>query len=212
MAMASDLLDGRPNAKNLKDLPRLVTSCRACPLWRNTTQGVAGEGPTGAQLILVGEQPGDQEDRAGKPFVGPAGAILDKALRQAKLPREQTYVTNAVKHFKHELRGKRRLHKRPDPGEIEACKWWLSEELRILKPKVAVALGATAARALIGRTVTISRVRGTSLAAGQIEVVVTAHPSFILRVPDDISKQREFDRLVADLKFAAGRLMALGNQ
>lgn len=180
-----------------------VQSCRRCPLWRDATQGVAGEGPAAARLMLVGEQPGDQEDLAGKPFVGPAGAVLDRALDEAGAPRGDFYVTNAVKHFKHEPRGKRRLHKTPNTGEVRACRWWLDSERRLVRPKVIVALGSTAAQAVLERKVSVTQERGR---AGRLddgaEAFVTVHPSYLLRIPDEESKQAAYEAFVQDLKAA----------
>src|SRR5436305_12790511 len=152
--------DAGKSIKSLRALPEAESEGPRCPLYRDATQAVPGEGPAKADFMLVGEQPGDKEDLAGKPFVGPAGRILDSALKDAGIAREDTYVTNAVKHFKHEMRGKRRLHKRPNNYEIERCKWWLDQERAIVRPAAIVALGATAARSLFGRVVTIARMRG----------------------------------------------------
>ena len=207
--MTPDLIDNRPQAANLRELRKLAEGCRACPLWRYATQAVCGEGPARARLMLVGEQPGDQEDLTGRPFVGPAGGVLDRALKDAKLPREKTYITNALKHFKHVARGKRRLHQRPNQSEIDACQWWLAEELRLVAPKLVIALGATAARSLLGRSVTISRVRGTPMEAMGVEAFVTVHPSYILRVPDEPARKQVYEELVGDLVTARTRLAAL---
>ena len=148
---------------DLSHLREDAASCRRCPLWRNATQTVFGEGPASARMMLIGEQPGDREDLAGRPFIGPAGQILDQALEAAGIDRATVYITNAVKHFKNEPRGKRRLHKKPDASEIEACRWWLDQEIALLRPRLTVALGATAAGALMRRTVTIGRVRGQAI-------------------------------------------------
>ncbi len=180
-----------------------VGVCRRCELWRNATQGVGGEGPGGAALMLVGEQPGDQEDLAGRPFVGPAGRVLDAGLERAGVPRGQTFVTNAVKHFKHEPRGKRRLHKTPDAGEVAACRWWLDAERRLVRPKVVVAMGATAALGVFGKPTPIGANRGKALQLpDQAQGVVTYHPSYLLRLPDEAAKKAAFAAFVADLKFA----------
>ena len=181
--------------------------CERCPLYKNATQTVFGEGPAHASVVFVGEQPGDQEDLQGKPFVGPAGQLFDRALEDAGIDRSRVYVTNAVKHFKFEPRGKRRIHKKPNNAEIEACHWWLENELHLVKPQLTVALGATAARALTGRDTTISRARGKlmSLRDG-VEGFITVHPSFLLRLPDAASKEREYARFVADLKLVAKHL------
>jgi uracil-DNA glycosylase family protein len=169
---------------------------------------VPGEGPKHAKVMLVGEQPGDQEDKQGHPFVGPAGRILDRAIVDAGIERRQVFVTNAVKHFKFEQRGKRRLHKRPSAAEIDACRWWLNLERAIVKPRVVVALGATAARGVLGRSVTISAVRGEVLHDGDSDVIVTIHPSYLLRLQDDESKEREYKGFVADLRKCAKLLAA----
>src|SRR6476660_5209626 len=149
--------------KSTRELPEAVNSCRRCELWRSATQGVPGEGKAPSGLMLVGEAPGDSEDLKGHPFVGPAGAMLDRALEEAGMDRKSVYVTNAVKHFKFEPRGKRRLHVKPSAEEISACNWWLAEEMRLVAPKLVIALGATAARALLGRVVTIAQTRGSAI-------------------------------------------------
>jgi DNA polymerase len=155
-------------------------------------------------MMLIGEQPGDQEDQQGRPFVGPAGLMLDKALEEAGVERDRVYVTNAVKHFKFEPRGKRRIHQKPDGGEIAACKFWLDLERQQVKPDVLVLMGATAARSVLGRAVTISRLRGTGIAlADGARAVVTVHPSFLLRLPDEAARRREYRAFVADLRVAA---------
>jgi DNA polymerase len=180
-----------------------VRFCRRCDLWRDATRGVPGEGPGHAVLMLVGEQPGDQEDLAGAPFVGPAGRVLNAGLERAGVPRTETFVTNAVKHFKHEMRGKRRLHKTPDAGEVRACRWWLDAERRLVRPKVIVALGATAALGVFGKPTPVAKSRGHAFELdGRAKGVVTYHPSFLLRVPDEAAKKRAFAEFVADLKFA----------
>ena len=190
--------------KSLRELAETERTCRRCPLFRDATQVVPGEGPSHAVLMLVGEQPGDKEDLAGKPFVGPAGRILDRALQDAGVAREQVFVTNAVKHFKHEMRGKRRLHKRPDAYEIERCKIWLDFERKLVRPSTVVALGATAVRSLTGRTLTIGKIRGQSLSlADGTRLVVTVHPSALLRIEDDDQRHAAFRNFVADLKVAA---------
>jgi DNA polymerase len=181
--------------------------CERCPLYKNATQTVFGEGPADAPLVFVGEQPGDQEDLAGKPFVGPAGQMFDRALAEAGIDRSRVYVTNAVKHFKFEPRGKRRIHQKPNNAEIEACRWWLDKELDLIKPRLTVALGATAARALTGRDTTVSRARGRLMVLRDgIEGFITVHPSFLLRLPDEASKAREYQRFVADLHQVAQHL------
>jgi DNA polymerase len=175
--------------------------CTRCDLYKTGTQTVFGEGPLDATILFVGEQPGDQEDLAGRPFVGPAGQLFDASLQQAGIDRSQTYVTNAVKHFKFEARGKRRIHSKPDAGEIEACRWWQEQERALIKPPLTVALGATAARSLTGKTVTISRAREAPLTlADGSECWVTVHPSFLLRIPEEDRKAAERARFVEDLR------------
>jgi DNA polymerase len=165
---------------------------------------VFGEGPADAAVMLVGEQPGDQEDRQGRPFVGPAGKMLDRALADAGIDRTRVYVTNAVKHFKFEPRGKKRLHKKPNAGEIEACRWWLDQELALIKPALTVALGATAARALAGRPIAIGTSRGKLIELRDgVTGLVTIHPSFLLRMPDPELKAQEYRRFIQDLRLIA---------
>jgi uracil-DNA glycosylase family protein len=198
-----DLFGGDLPPASLKEVADGVDGCRRCPLWRDATQGVAGEGPARAKLLFVGEQPGDQEDLAGKPFVGPAGQVFDRALAAAGVPRTETYVTNAVKHFKHVLRGKRRIHQTPNAGEVTACRWWLDAERRIVRPRVIVMLGATAGLAVVGKATPIGANRGKALQlADQAQGVITYHPSYLLRVPDAAAKQAAFEAFVDDLKFA----------
>lgn len=187
-----------------------AAACTRCPLHGPATQTVFGEGPVTAALMLVGEQPGDQEDLAGRPFVGPAGQVLDRALAAAGVPRAETYVTNAVKHFKFEPRGKRRIHAKPQGPEIDACRWWIEQERVLIRPPVTVALGATAARALIGRVVTIAATRGRPLTLEDGgECWVTVHPSYLLRIEDKGRAAEEYDRFVEDLRTAHGRVAAL---
>ncbi|HLY06737.1 MAG TPA: UdgX family uracil-DNA binding protein [Rhizomicrobium sp.] len=177
-------------------------SCRACDLWRAATQTVFGEGPVQAPLMLVGEQPGDREDIAGKPFVGPAGRILDRALADAGIARDKTYVTNAVKHFKFARRGKIRLHQKPDTSEIKACNPWLARERAIVGPRLVIALGATAVRGVFGKTLTIGHNRGRLLELDRgTKGLITVHPSYLLRV-DEEDKEREYLAFVADLRLA----------
>jgi DNA polymerase len=175
--------------------------CERCDLYKYATQTVFGEGPLDAAIFFVGEQPGDQEDLAGRPFVGPAGQLFNRALEAAEIDRSKVYVTNAVKHFKFVLRGKRRIHNKPDAGEITACHWWLDHERALIKPAVMVALGATAARALTGQTLTISRAREApvTLADGG-ECWITVHPSFLLRIPEEDRKRAEKRLFLRDLK------------
>jgi DNA polymerase len=176
--------------------------CRRCDLWRHASQLVFSEGPADAAMMLIGEQPGDREDLAGRPFVGPAGRVLDEALVAAGIARDDVYLTNAVKHFKFEPRGKRRIHRSPSSGEIDACRWWLDLELDHVHPKIVVLLGASAARAVLKRSVTISRARGQRIPLGKGSALVTIHPSWLLRMPDPAVKAKERERLIADLRMA----------
>jgi DNA polymerase len=198
--------DGTSIGRHLNSLGELrdaVNACRRCSLWRNATQGVPGEGPKRSDLMLIGEQPGDAEDVAGHPFVGPAGAILDRALQQAGIDRKTVFVSNAVKHFKFEPRGKRRIHSKPNAGEIEACHWWLEEELKFVRPKLVVALGATAARSVLGHSVTVSAMRGLPTPfTPTAHAWITIHPSYLLRIQDDAQKRAEYDRFIDDLQGA----------
>ncbi|MEH3104858.1 MAG: UdgX family uracil-DNA binding protein [Sphingomonas phyllosphaerae] len=180
-----------------------AAACTRCHLHKHAMQTVFGEGPVSAPMMFVGEQPGDQEDLAGHPFVGPAGQVFNRALAAAGITREQTYVTNAVKHFKFEPRGKRRIHAKPDAGEIEACRWWIEQEQLLLRPKVTVALGATAARSLFGKVMTIGRERGREQRLPDGGAAwITVHPSYLLRLPDEDARTTEFARFVEDLKLA----------
>jgi len=184
--------------------------CTRCHLYRCATQTVFGEGPLDARIMFVGEQPGDQEDLAGRPFVGPAGKLFDALLEKAGVDRSQTYVTNAVKHFKFVARGKRRIHSKPVAGEIEACRWWLEHERELIRPPLTVALGATAARALFGKAVTIGKVRGQPLALPDgSEGWVTVHPSYLLRIPEADRKRAERARFVEDMKRVWARAQSL---
>jgi uracil-DNA glycosylase len=192
--------------QRLAEIADEAASCRRCPLYRNATQVVFGQGPVNAVAMLVGEQPGDSEDRAGLPFVGPAGQVLDRALRAAGIDRERVYVTNAVKHFKNVPRGKRRIHQRPNAHEIDRCRWWLQLELDLVRPRMTVALGATAARALTGRPLAIAKTRGRLIdMADGVRGLVTVHPSYILRLRDD-AKEDEYARFVADLEKVAAEV------
>jgi len=189
---------------SLRSLAEAEAACTRCPLYRDATQAVPGEGRVGASVMLVGEQPGDNEDIAGKPFVGPAGRVLDQALRDAGIAREEAFVTNAVKHFKHEMRGKRRLHKRPNNYEIERCKIWLDNERDLVKPTTIIALGVTAARSLTGKTVTIGKIRGKPLdMADGTRLIITVHSSALLRIEDEAERRTAYRSFVADLKVAA---------
>ena len=195
--------DGTRTIKSLADLRDAVNACRRCDLWRNATQGVPGEGHAPGKMLFVGEAPGDQEDQQGHPFVGPAGAVLDRAFHEAQIDRDDIVITNAVKHFKFEQRGKRRLHVKPSIGEMKACHWWFEEELRLVKPKLIVALGSTGARAVLGKTVTISSVRATPIELpDERHLWVTVHPSSLLRIPEEANRRLEFLRFVQDLKKA----------
>lgn len=177
-----------------------VQGCQRCPLYEHATQAIFGEGPENAQVMFVGEQPGDQEDLSGKPFVGPAGKVLDAAVEKVGIDRKRVYVTNAVKHFKFEPRGKRRIHQRPDGGEVTACKFWLNLEIELVRPKVIVALGATAAQSLLGRAATIGKLRGAPIAMDDGTILfVTNHPSYLLRIPDAEGRAREQAKFEADL-------------
>ena len=196
-----------PTPGSLHEARKLASGCRRCDLYRNATQTVFGEGAVPSALMLVGEQPGDQEDRQGRPFVGPAGRVLDRALADAGIPRDAAYVTNAVKHFKNVPRGKRRIHQKPNLAEMRVCKWWLDLELALVAPRVVVALGATAARALLGRAVTIGKERGQAVALRDgLTGFVTVHPSFILRQGSDAARDGAYRGLVADLALVAERL------
>ena len=191
-------------ADSLTDLRAEAADCRNCPLWKNATQTVFGEGPARARLMLVGEQPGDKEDLAGKPFVGPAGNILDRALEEAGIEREKVYVTNAVKHFKYVPRGKIRLHQKPSTPEIKACRQWYERELAAVKPDLVVAMGATAAQSVFGKITPINKNRGKLVTLDHTtQALVTVHPSYLLRVPDEEAKAREYARFVEDLRLAA---------
>ena len=186
-------------------------ACTRCDLYKFATQTVFGEGPLDAAIMFVGEQPGDQEDIAGRPFVGPAGQLFDAALEQVGINRSGVYVTNAVKHFKFVARGKRRIHNKPDAGEITACRWWIDHERELIRPPVTVALGATAARSLLGKTVTISRARGAALALPDGgECWVTVHPSFLLRIPEPERKREERALFLRDLRRIKARAEELG--
>lgn len=187
--------------RSIAALREAAKGCRRCPLWRDATQTVFGEGPDNAEVVFVGEQPGDQEDIAGEPFVGPAGKVFDAILDEAGIERQKTYVTNAVKHFKFEPRGKRRIHSKPNAGEVQACRWWIDHELALIKPKLVVALGATAALSLLGETIAVTKARGQVVEREDgLRVFITIHPSFILRIRDEDEKAAERVRFLADLK------------
>lgn len=194
----SSLLPDRPTLKRVADI---AAGCKACDLYTRGTQTVFGEGPKDARLMLVGEQPGDAEDLAGHPFVGPAGKLLDRALEQAGIDRSLVYVTNVVKHFKWEPRGKRRIHAKPNAAEIGACRPWLETEIALVRPHALICLGATAAQALLGKSFKVSKQRGEFVESSLAPVVMaTVHPSSILRAPDDEARRVEMERFVADLK------------
>jgi uracil-DNA glycosylase family protein len=199
-----------PDAASLAEMREASRECTACHLYKRAKQTVFGDGPKDATMMLVGEQPGDYEDVAGKPFVGPAGKIMDEALEDAGIDRKKVYVTNAVKHFKWEPRGKRRIHQKPNSREIAACRPWLEAELRIVKPKLVVALGATAAQTIFGPSFRVTRERGKVLSSKLApRVLATVHPSSLLRQPDEASRQREYKHFVTDLRAA---LRAAGEQ
>jgi len=196
-------------AAKLKRVAEEAASCTLCPLYRNATQTVFGEGPAGAAIMMVGEQPGDQEDLAGRPFVGPAGRMLDRALADIGLDRGKVYVTNAVKHFKNEPRGKKRLHKRPNRYEVEVCKVWLGREIALVRPRLLLALGVTAAVALAGRPMVLSRERGKVIAfEGGQRGMVTVHPSALLRMPDEAARHAAYAAFLKDLKAAVKQAAA----
>jgi DNA polymerase len=201
---AAPLVPPKPTLENLR---KASAGCKACDLWKLGTQTVFGEGRSGAHVMMVGEQPGDKEDLAGRPFVGPAGAVLDKALAAAGITREDVYVTNIVKHFKWEPRGKRRLHKKPNTIEITACRPWLEAEIRVVKPQVVVLLGATAAQGILGRDFRVTQHRGEWVQSEIAPyVLATVHPSSILRAPDDDARHEEMRKFIADLKVVAQQL------
>jgi uracil-DNA glycosylase len=196
-----------PDSTSLSALSEAARGCRACDLWREATQTVFGEGREAADIMFVGEQPGDQEDLAGRPFVGPAGRILDEALAEAGIDRSRAYVTNAVKHFKWQSRGKRRIHQKPNWTELAACRPWLDAELRAVKPRVLVCLGSTAAQALLGRQFRVTRERGRPIDSPLAPVVLaTVHPSSILRAPDEEARRQAMQEFVDDLRVVAGAL------
>ena len=198
---AAELIPDRPTIDTVRGASK---DCQACELWRRGTQTVFGEGTKNAQLMFVGEQPGNDEDLSGHPFVGPAGKLLDRALADAGIDRSTVYVTNVVKHFKWEPRGKRRIHKKPRQSEIDACRPWIEDELAIVKPKALVCLGSTAAQALLGRDFRVTAQRGKPVASPLAPLVVaTVHPSSILRAPDEETRHSEYKKFVADLKVAA---------
>jgi uracil-DNA glycosylase len=199
-----------PDKLMLPALRAAATGCKACDLWKLGTQTVFGEGSSAARVMMVGEQPGDKEDLQGRPFVGPAGAVLDKALAAAGIDRKDVYVTNIVKHFKWEPRGKRRLHKKPNALEISACRPWLEAEIKVVKPEVVVLLGATAAQGMLGSQFRVTKQRGQWVQSNIAPLVMaTVHPSSILRAPDDDSRHEEMRKFVADLRRVATQIKAL---
>ncbi|MFL6537658.1 MAG: UdgX family uracil-DNA binding protein [Chthoniobacterales bacterium] len=193
-----------PETKSVKELAAVAKNCTACPLYKNATQTVFGEGPKSARIMLVGEQPGDYEDVKGRPFVGPAGKLLDRALEEAGIDRMQVYVTNAVKHFKWEPRGKRRIHKKPSARDIAACRPWMEAELHAIEPDVLVCLGSTAAQAIFGPQFRVTKQRGQVLESSFARrTVATVHPSALLRAPDEETRHREYALFVNDLRVAS---------
>jgi uracil-DNA glycosylase family protein len=201
-----------PASRNLAVLRDVSQTCRGCDLWKLGTQTVFGEGTARAKVMFIGEQPGDKEDLSGKPFVGPAGKLLDRALAEAGIDRSEVYVTNAVKHFKWEPRGKRRIHKKPNAIEINACRPWLDAELEAVKPEAIVCLGATAAQALLGRDFRLTKHRGEAIPSPLAPLVTaTVHPSAPLRAPDDESRHREIEAFIADIR-AIGTMLRRGER
>lgn len=198
-----------PASRNLAILKNASRGCRGCDLYINGTQTVFGAGKPKARVMFVGEQPGDKEDLAGEPFVGPAGALLSRAMDEAGIDRNAAYVTNAVKHFKFELRGKKRIHKKPASMEIAACRPWLNSEIEAVHPEIIVCLGATAAQSLLGKDFRVTKQRGELIASELVpHILATVHPSSILRAPDEESRHREYDAFVADLKVVAKSLQS----
>jgi uracil-DNA glycosylase family protein len=203
MASRTKPTDPAPPIRSLRGLAAASQECKACPLYKDATQAVFGEGPAAAPMVLIGEQPGDAEDRAGHPFVGPAGGVLDRALDDAGVDRTQVYLTNAVKHFKWEPRGKWRIHMKPRVSEIKACKPWLEAELTRIKPAVIVCLGTSAVQSLLGPKITIAKAKGQVFETAFGRVVVTRHPSSVLRMKEKDERHAALQELVDDLKFAA---------
>jgi uracil-DNA glycosylase len=207
VAEPNDATPFLPNTRSLQALREAAAGCRGCHLWRGATQTVFGEGMKKARVVLIGEQPGDREDREGKPFVGPAGRELDRGLEAAGIDRGEAYVTNVVKHFKFEERGNRRIHKTPKRFEIEACLPWLDEELKLLEPRAVVLLGATAGKAIMGSSFRVTQVRGQPIESELAPLVTaTIHPSAILRAPDDAERQAEREAFASDLRLVAEAL------
>jgi len=204
--LATSAADFLPERKTFLNLREAAQHCKGCDLWKHATQAVFGEGSPGAEVMLVGEQPGDQEDLQGRPFVGPAGKLLDRALEAAGIDRDDVYVTNAVKHFKWEPRGKRRIHKKPNGMQIAACRPWFDEEVRVVKPRVIVCMGATASQALLGRNFKVTQERGKMISQDGMKFVATVHPSSILRAPDDESRHAEMARFIEDFRVVAEQI------
>ena len=207
MATQSSAAEFLPKRHTLESLRAAARSCKGCDLYKNATQTVFGEGPKDASVMLVGEQPGEMEDRQGHPFVGPAGRLLDKALGEARIPRDEVYITNAVKHFKWIQRGKRRVHQKPSIRQVVACKSWLEAEIEVVHPKVIVCLGATAALSMVGRTVRITQERGKFFDTDSgAAVLITIHPSSIYRLREKDEQENEYRRFVAEMKLVARKL------
>ena len=208
--LPNSAMDFLPAERTLKALRDAARSCKGCELYKNATQTVFGEGPPNASVVFVGEQPGDQEDRQGRPFVGPAGRLLDKALADAQIPRDQVYVTNAVRHFKFIWRGKRRLHQKPSIRQVTACKPWLEAEIEVLRPKLLVCMGATAAQSVIGKAVSITQSRGKFLKSDLGPLTfITIHPSAIYRHPEKKEQEKEYRRFASEMKLVQRKLRSL---
>jgi uracil-DNA glycosylase family protein len=211
IAIHPSALELIPETLSLTSLAQAAQSCTACDLYEKATQAVIGEGPRGAAVFFIGEQPGDQEDLAGKPFVGPAGKVLDEVLAEAGIPRAEVYVTNAVKHFKWEPRGKRRIHAKPNQGEVKACRPWLEAELALVKPRIIVCLGATAAQSLMGSKFKVTVERGKFFETPWAPwLTATIHPSAVLRMPDETARREARAQLVEDLRRVAERMREEG--
>ncbi len=204
-SMVEQVIPSGNRARTLEALAEEAQGCRRCPLWKGTSGCVFGEGPGDAAMMIVGEQPGDEEDRGGRPFIGPAGQVLDRALSEAGIDRREVYLTNAVKHFKYVMRGKRRLHQKPDAAEIDMCRWWLDQEASLIRPRSTVMLGATAVRGITGKTGAVGKMRETALPLQHGSGTVSWHPSYVLRLPDREAADRAYDQLVQDLRLAAER-------
>jgi uracil-DNA glycosylase len=210
LSRQSSAADFLPKKRTLESLRAAARSCKGCDLYKNATQTVFGEGPKDATVMLVGEQPGDMEDRQGHPFVGPAGRLLDKALAEARIPRDEVYITNAVKHFKWIQRGKRRLHQKPLIRQVVACKPWLEAEIEAIHPKVVVCLGATAAQSMVGRIVRITQERGKFFNSDDgAAVFITIHPSSIYRLREKDAQEKEYRRFVAEIKLVGRKLRGI---